>query len=155
MTSGEGGDRFAAPLVSERAAQLGLTVQLLNAAGRRGFSLGAVFGWTWPAIRLGQVAFLFDGNGQPLAFATWAFLSEPVSQRMAAGDVRLLDISEWNEGDRLWIVDIVAPYGHCASMARRLRALLSCHFTEARGVRWRGAEADVRTVRFSIGRTGA
>jgi hemolysin-activating ACP:hemolysin acyltransferase len=77
--------------------------------------------WIWPAVRLSQIDFCFDTRGAPLAYATWAFLSDEVSIDFATNERRLLHLSEWNEGANLWIIDVVSPVGAMRMMAARLK----------------------------------
>jgi len=43
-----------------------------------------------------------------------------VAQTMLEDPDYCMDISEWNEGDRLWLVDFVAPFGEARNLARKL-----------------------------------
>lgn len=49
------------------------------------------------------------GGGLPLAFVSWAYMSEQAeeryinSQRIAPGD--------WKSGDRVWLIDLLTPFG--------------------------------------------
>ena len=51
---------------------------------------------------------LFTQGDQPLAFVSWAFVSDEVEARLKRGQIKLKP-SEWRSGDRCWIVDLVAP----------------------------------------------
>ena len=62
-----------------------------------------------PPIASGQFR-LWRKDNMPLAFASWAFLSEETEQRMIAGQQRLAP-GAWNSGDRLWLMDLIAPFG--------------------------------------------
>ena len=46
----------------------------------------------------------------PLAFASWAFLNEETEKRMVAGKGRI-GPGAWTSGDRLWLMDLIAPFG--------------------------------------------
>lgn len=46
----------------------------------------------------------------PVAYASWAMVSEEVDQRLGQGQMRLKP-SEWRCGDIPWVIDLVAPYG--------------------------------------------
>ena len=45
-----------------------------------------------------------------LAFASWAFLNEEAEQRLMTGKGRIAP-GMWNSGDRVWLMDLVAPFG--------------------------------------------
>jgi cytolysin-activating lysine-acyltransferase len=49
-------------------------------------------------------------EGTPLAFVSWAFVSDEVNERLKSGVIRLQP-AEWRSGPYPWIVDIVAPFG--------------------------------------------
>jgi cytolysin-activating lysine-acyltransferase len=60
-----------------------------------------------PPLLLGQVhVFRFDGI--PRGFFTWALFSAEAERRYIRGGS--LTAGNWRSGDRLWIVDLVAPY---------------------------------------------
>ena len=61
-----------------------------------------------PPLALGQARLIRDDKGNPLAFACWALVSEAVEKRLEAGHPRLAP-QEWRSGDRLWLIDVVAP----------------------------------------------
>ncbi len=60
-----------------------------------------------PAIDSGQFAVMRQDH-IPRACITWALLDARAEERFLAGHP--LTAPEWYSGDRLWIVDIVAPY---------------------------------------------
>jgi len=62
-----------------------------------------------PAIMLKQFR-IWHQEGTPVAYASWAFLSEEAEQRLLSG-VRKLSPGDWNSGDRAWLIDLVAPHG--------------------------------------------
>lgn len=62
-----------------------------------------------PPVMLRQFR-LFRRNGVPFAYASWANLTEEAETRIKQGKIRLRP-DEWNAGDRLWLVDLVAPFG--------------------------------------------
>jgi cytolysin-activating lysine-acyltransferase len=53
-------------------------------------------------------ALIIVENSKVIAFASWAFLNEEAEQRMLEGQV--LEVTEWNSGDRPWLVNVVSPY---------------------------------------------
>ncbi|NVJ93348.1 MAG: toxin-activating lysine-acyltransferase [Methylocystaceae bacterium] len=61
------------------------------------------------AIKANQYR-VFRKEGVPVAFASWAFLSDERSKAFEKGEY-ILSGDEWNSGDNLWLVDLVAPYG--------------------------------------------
>ena len=99
----------------------------------------------WPAIQLDQIAFSFNSQGVPLACATWAYLTDDVGREVASDPGRLLDLGEWNEGANLWIIDVIAPFGHARSFLSTLAATRLARFGEAWGLR-RNRDGSIRRV---------
>lgn len=54
---------------------------------------------------------------QPMGVAFWAFLSEAAEQKLEAGGTRLRP-DEWKSGDRLRLVDLVAPFATAENKLR-------------------------------------
>lgn len=72
-----------------------------------------------PVIRRGQYVLAFEA-GKPVFFCSWACFNMAAEQRWLADPDRLFDVADWNSGDRAWLIDWVAPFGH----SRRMRYLL-------------------------------
>jgi len=74
-----------------------------------------------PAIRHRQYKIIYDERGNPLGYFIWAGLADDVHQRMIRGGPWHLHISEWNEGERYWIVDFCAPAGYIKDVINLIR----------------------------------
>jgi|688.fasta_scaffold317212_1 cytolysin-activating lysine-acyltransferase len=72
------------------------------------------------AIEHSQVQFYFNDNGKVVGYVCWGRLSPDVELRLLRGNAEL-HISEWNEGEVFWIIDLVAPFGHL----RRILSMFS------------------------------
>jgi len=72
-----------------------------------------------PAISLKQFR-IYRQENTPVAFVSWAFLNEEAEQRLLSGQRKLSPV-EWKEGDRAWIIDIVAPFGGTDEILRSLK----------------------------------
>lgn len=72
-----------------------------------------------PPIHLNQFR-IFRKDGKPIAFASWALLSEEVEQEMESGRHKLKP-QEWKGGDRPWLIDMVAPFGGGEDIIAHLR----------------------------------
>ena len=46
----------------------------------------------------------------PVAFVSWAFLDEEAEERVSKGQMRLRP-DEWKRGDKVWLIDVVSPFG--------------------------------------------
>jgi cytolysin-activating lysine-acyltransferase len=63
-----------------------------------------------PAISLGQLRLFRDKDRKPLAFVTWAFVTDEIVGRLQAQPARLQP-SEWKSGERRLVIDVAAPFG--------------------------------------------
>ncbi|MEW5726351.1 MAG: toxin-activating lysine-acyltransferase [Pseudomonadota bacterium] len=99
----------AAPRQAATVAEvLGEVVYLMTKPATHKFLFVADLEWlVMPPIMLRQFRLWRQGT-TPVAFASWAFLSEEAENRLLAG-VRRLPPQEWNSGDRAWLMDILAP----------------------------------------------
>ncbi len=71
-----------------------------------------VYNYLIPPVSLGQFRIWFDEEGEPIAFMTWAFMSKEVEGYFLKHDAMPEDdIEAWNSGDRLWGMELVAPFG--------------------------------------------
>ena len=62
---------------------------------------------------------VFHAHGRPVGVAFWGYLSEEGEQRLQSGGGRLAP-ADWKAGDRLWLVEIVAPFGGANEMVKDL-----------------------------------
>lgn len=72
-----------------------------------------------PPLVLGQSK-VYLKDDAPLAYASWAWVSNEVEQRLLKGQTRLAP-ADWKSGDRLWLVDLVAPFGGADDILDDLR----------------------------------
>lgn len=72
-----------------------------------------------PAILLNQFR-LFNADNKVVAFAAWAYLSEDAEKRLQEPNPRLAP-ADWKSGDRLWLIDVFAPFGHAELALKELR----------------------------------
>ncbi|TAN58208.1 MAG: toxin-activating lysine-acyltransferase [Rhodospirillales bacterium] len=75
-----------------------------------------------PPVMLRQFR-LVRGKDKPQSFVTWANLNEEAEQRLMAGHTRLKP-SDWNSGERAWIVDLVAPFGGQEAVLKEMKQRL-------------------------------
>jgi cytolysin-activating lysine-acyltransferase len=62
-----------------------------------------------PAILLEQFR-IFYGPQTPAAVALWASVSDDTQARLLAGGYKLRP-DEWKNGDNMWLIELVAPFG--------------------------------------------
>lgn len=73
-----------------------------------------------PPIVLGQFH-LWEKGGNPVGFASWAFLGEEAEERIIAKGIRRLLPSDWKSGEQLWLIDFLSPFGGQDAMLKDLR----------------------------------
>ena len=102
------------------AAALGEIAWLLSQSPnhRHALFLGDLEWLVMPPLMQGQYR-LFYAQKRPVGVALWAFVSEEVEQRLAGGG--RLGSNDWRSGDRVWLVEIVAPFGNQEKMLEDLR----------------------------------
>jgi hemolysin-activating ACP:hemolysin acyltransferase len=132
------------------SAKFGHAARVLVSSARRSQVLKDLGLHLWPAVRLNQIGFLYNSKGSPVAFATWAFVTDEVAQAMLADPNYCLDISEWNEGDQLWLCDFVAPFGEARNLVRKLRTVYLPGAWRVRGIRGYADRKQPRVVDFKL-----
>mgnify|MGYP000850280573 CR=1 FL=1 len=73
-----------------------------------------------PPLMLQQFR-IFRVKQRPVAFVSWAFLSEEAEARLQQSTPRLQP-ADWNSGDRAWIVDVVMPFGNIPEALKELKS---------------------------------
>jgi len=82
---------------------------LLSGAATRHMLLSDLEWRVMPALMLDQAKLYLRGE-TPIAFASWARLSEAVAQRYRMPPHQLAP-SDWKSGDQVWLVDVLTPFG--------------------------------------------
>ncbi|MDP3798208.1 MAG: toxin-activating lysine-acyltransferase [Polaromonas sp.] len=93
-------------------------LMLQQAAGRHTL-LGELEWRVMPALILDQ-AKLYLKDEAPVAFASWAKLSEEVAQRYQAAPHQLT-LADWTSGDQIWLIDVFTPFGGAQDVLKDLR----------------------------------
>ncbi|MDX8391213.1 MAG: toxin-activating lysine-acyltransferase [Mariprofundaceae bacterium] len=81
--------------------------------------IGDIDGTVLPPVILDQCR-LYTKEGIPFAFFTWARVSDEVDQRLRGGEPRIAP-HEWQGGEHVWLIDMVAPFGSLDEMLAELR----------------------------------
>ena len=96
---------------------LGPAMWLLARDAQRRYTFVADIDWRFlPPIVLDQCR-LFTKAELPWAFATWAFVSDAVHERLKTA-APVIAPHEWKSGPHAWLVDVVAPFGDQLSTAQ-------------------------------------
>jgi cytolysin-activating lysine-acyltransferase len=79
-------------------------------------TVGGLRSYLEPTVELGQFR-IFRFDDVPRGMYTWAWLSPDAERKLVEGTP--LDPDDWNSGNRLWIIDMIAPYkGLTANIVR-------------------------------------
>jgi len=71
-----------------------------------------------PALQTKQFRIIRQNN-RPVAYVSWAYLNEDTEKRIKK-NVMKLKPAEWRQGDRLWIIDVIAPFGGAKELLQKL-----------------------------------
>lgn len=108
------------------------------------YPIACVTLWIEAAVRHEQIYFFQDEAGQVCGYMTWAWIAEDAEQRLLRDPNVLLHISEWNEGERLWILDFLVHTGDVRTWIQEARTLFG-EVEHAKSVRRRD-DGSVRKV---------
>lgn len=72
-----------------------------------------------PPIETSQRVFVVD-RGSLVAWGSWALMSETAELGYIEGS-RKIQPQDWNAGDRLWLIDAIAPFGHARELTGLIR----------------------------------
>lgn len=72
-----------------------------------------------PPLMLDQ-AKLYMRDKAPLAYVSWAYLSDEAAKRYQQAPHHLMP-SDWKSGDQAWIVDLCTPFGGSQEVLKDLR----------------------------------
>ena len=113
---GEQAGSKAPPTVSDIFGQ---AVWLMTQSpAHRNFFLSDLEWMVMPALLLRQFR-IFPGKNQPIGIALWARITEETEKRLMSGNARLAP-QDWAAGDRLWLLELIAPFGHHDVMIKDL-----------------------------------
>ena len=99
-----------------------------------------------PAIRHQTYVYAYC-DSVPLGFVCWTGFSPDAEKRYLIQPNSLQE-SDWGSGDRLWIIDMVAPFGHASMMARHLRNRFRTSNTVVRALRVTDEGSTAKVVEF-------
>lgn len=85
----------------------------------RKWAIASLLQWVLPAL-LNKQYRVYSRNGKPVAYVSWAWLSQEKETAYALNP-RCLQPVDWKSGSRLWIVDLVSPFGATKEVIQDLR----------------------------------
>jgi cytolysin-activating lysine-acyltransferase len=86
-----------------------------------------------PALRQRRIKIYFNDDGDVVGFVIWAFFAPDSEERYMQSGPTAIHVSEWNEGEALWIIDFLVPLGHVRHVLRDLRDVV---FKEHSRISW-------------------
>jgi len=95
----------------------------MHSASHRNFPLHTLSTLLLPAIKNRQFI-IASQQGQPVFYLSWANLSTEAEERYISKHPLLMPEADWNSGERMWLLDFIAPFGHSLAMYRLLRRQL-------------------------------
>jgi cytolysin-activating lysine-acyltransferase len=106
--------------VLKRLPAMGPVIMLYMQSSHRRFHFISDLEWLLLPPLVGGQCKLYMKKEYPVSFISWAFLSEEVEKLLLQNGGRLRP-EDWKSGDRLWIIDIVAPFGGVENMLRDIQ----------------------------------
>lgn len=99
-----------------------------------------------PVLKNGQFA-LFSIGAQPIGYPSWAYFDEVGQAHYLQSDRYLRDNSDWNCGDKNWIIQWFAPLGHSRLMRSAGRRLFPN--TTLHALHHKGSEKGLKVLTFN------
>lgn len=99
-----------------------------------------------PALKNAQFV-LASENGKPVFYLSWAWLSAEAETRYLSQPPQSMRIEDWTSGDRLWLLDWIAPFGHTRTMRTLIGRRLFPGWC-ARALYHRGEEKGLRVMEY-------
>lgn len=104
-----------APTVSHLLGEM--TWLLSQSPLHRALAIGDLEWLVMPAL-LNQQFYLFRDGDRPVGLALWAETTAEGEAKLGRGMIEpenRLTLEEWSGGDRLWLVDLIAPFADAAN----------------------------------------
>jgi cytolysin-activating lysine-acyltransferase len=130
---------------------MGVLALLARVPVYRDWTIAGVERLVIPPMRMGQSVVLANAHCQVVGFGTFAFLTEEAEAGYLDG-TRPIQPLDWLAGDRIWLIDTVAPFGHGSAVAREIRRALRERGHAGREIRFRRIDAHTGDQRISRAR---
>lgn len=108
------------------------------------FPTACLAAWIEPAVLHEKIHFFMGEDKKPVGYFTWALLAIDTERRLLHDPDVLFHISEWNEGEELWIMDLLLVGGSVRERIRDIRSLFP-NIPRAKSLR-RREDGTVRKV---------
>lgn len=107
----------------QKLPMLGPVVWLMMQQTHTRHSLISELEWRVVPPLMQDQAKLYMRGDTPLAYVSWARLSPGVAQRYRLPPHQLT-FQDWQSGDQIWLIDVVAPFGGVPKLMEELRGQL-------------------------------
>lgn len=122
---------------------LGRIVGLMARSPRhREYSVADIERLILPPLRLGQCAVIRDGD-RVTGWGSYALFTKSAENGFISGQ-RRIRTSDWGAGDRLWLMDVIAPHGTPERVTREMRKMLKGQGYGGETIRFRRTKGDQR-----------
>jgi cytolysin-activating lysine-acyltransferase len=129
------------------AEVLGSAVWLwMHSVSHRDAPLHTLSALLLPALKRRQFILVAE-NAKPVFYLSWANLSEEAERRYLRSPPVCMPEADWASGDRMWVLDWVAPFGHTRAMSRLLTRRLFANRCW-RALYHRGSTRGLRVLSF-------
>ena len=108
-----------------------------HSAGHRHYSISEFISYLVYPVLHGKIRFFYE-NGKPIGLVTWCFLPADKAQ-LFLDDEYVLQEEDYiaNEGDQLWGIEFIAPFGHARQVMRSMQSVNLELYGKGREVFWR------------------
>ncbi|MEO8627544.1 MAG: toxin-activating lysine-acyltransferase [Betaproteobacteria bacterium] len=89
----------------------------MHSASHRDAPLHALSALLLPALKQRQFVLACE-DGKPVFYLSWANFSEEAEARYVRNPQVCVREQDWASGERMWIIDWVAPFGHTQAVSR-------------------------------------
>lgn len=72
-----------------------------------------------PAVAQKQFTLIRNSKNEPIAFISWAKVSEDVEKRLLSGSIKLQP-KDWNSGDKSYVIDVISPFAPIKEILKQL-----------------------------------
>ncbi|WP_343583466.1 toxin-activating lysine-acyltransferase [Herbaspirillum sp.] len=95
-----------------------------------------------PAIKQRKFVMVSEG-GKPVFYMSWADMDEEAESRYLRHSPEQMRSEDWDSGERMWVLDWVAPFGHSRLMSRLIRGRLFAR-CQLRSLYHKGSDSGLR-----------
>jgi len=101
--------------ILKRLPAMGPVIMLYMQSSHRRFQFISDLEWLLLPPLVSDQCKLYMKKEYPISFVSWAYLDEAAEKRLLKNGGKLRP-EDWQSGDRLWLIDIVAPFGGVQNM---------------------------------------